>query len=295
MKNFEGKVAVVTGAASGIGCAMAEIFVEAGMKVVLADIEEEKLDKTTQTLKNAGGNIISVTIDVSQADQVKSLAQKTIDTFGEVHILCNNAGVGYGGPNSWETPLEAWQWVLGVNVMGVIQGINTFMPIMLKQNTEAHIVNTASIAGLVNNLVNPSYGVSKHAVVAFSESMYLDLQFRQSNVGISVLCPGPINTDIMHSSKRNRPDYVPPPPELTEQEALFTRAYEIWLERGMHPKEVAKQVIEAIKEKRFYVITHDFNNTIEQRVRSIIDKKNPEMMTLPQDFLDIFQELRNKA
>ncbi|MBT4642783.1 MAG: SDR family NAD(P)-dependent oxidoreductase [Deltaproteobacteria bacterium] len=295
MKDFEGKIAVVTGAASGIGKALVETFVDAGMKVVLADIEKDKLEKTARTLKNAGADVISVTMDVSQADQVEALAQKTIDTYGKVHVLCNNAGVGYGGPNSWETPLEAWQWVLGVNVMGVVHGVHTFMPIMLQQNTEAHIVNTASIAGLVNNLINPSYGVSKHAVVSFSESMYLDLQTHQSKIGLSVLCPGPINTDIMHSSKRNRPDYVPPLPEQTEQQVLFTRVYETWLERGMPPKVVAKQVIDAIREKRFYVITHDFNNAVEQRFRNIIDKQNPEMMRLPPDFQDIMQELMNKA
>ena len=140
-------------------------------------------------------------------------------------------------------------------------------------------------------IFNVPYGVSKHAVVALSESLHLELLFRNAKVNVSVLCPGPVNTDIMHSSQRLRPDTVPPPPELTPQEAMFRRAYEIWLERSMDPGEVARQVLEAIREERFYVITHDFNDYIEPRLKNMLAAQNPELRPPPQDFADILKEL----
>lgn len=294
MKDFKNRVAVVTGAASGIGRGMVHNFVNAGMKVVLADINEEKLNNTVQSFKDSGAEVLGVTTDVSQADQVERLAQKALDVFGAVHVLCNNAGVGYSWRNSWETPLEGWNWVFSVNVMGIINGIHIFMPIMLGQNTEAHIVNTASLAGLIINQSNVPYGVSKHAVVALSESINMELQIRGANVKISVLCPGPINTDIIGSSQRNRPSALPPPPELTEEEAIFLRAFEIWLERGLDPKEVGRQVLDAIREERFYIITHDFNTIISQRMRNILEKKNPELIPPSQDILDIIDEVKSQ-
>lgn len=291
MKDFKDRVAVVTGAASGIGRGIAENLLATGMRAVLADIDEERLNVTVKKFRESGANVIGILTDVSKPDDIEELAQKTLDAFGAVHILCNNAGVGYGGRSGWEVPLEAWNWVVGVNLMGVIHGVHTFMPIMLEQNVEAHIVNTASIAGLVMNAMNIPYGVSKHAVVALSESMHIQLQNRGSKVKVSVLCPGPINTDIMHSSERNRPASVPPPPELTKEEELFRRAYELWLERGMDPKEVGRMVLDAIKEERLYIITHDFNNYIESRLKNIIGCKNPEPMQPPADMMAIVQEV----
>jgi len=291
MKDFKDRVAVVTGGASGIGRGMVENFIDAGMKVILADIDEKRLNDTVKAFKDAGANVIGIPVDVSKADQIKELAQKTLDAFGAVHVLCNNAGVGYGGQSSWEVPLEGWRWVLGVNLMGVINGIHTFMPIMLEQDVEAHIVNTASVAGLIINGMNIPYGVSKHAVVALSESMHIELQNQASKVKVSVLCPGPINTDIMHSLERNRPASVPPPPEVTKEMELFRRAYELWIERGMDPKEVGRLVLDAIIEERLYVTTHDYNMYIDSRLKSILDRKNPEPMQPPQDLMDIIQEL----
>lgn len=291
MKEFNDRVAVVTGAASGIGRGMVENFVKLGMKAVLADIESEKLNDTVKSFKDSGAKVIGIPIDVSDSKQIETLAQKTLDTFGKVHVLCNNAGVGYGSRSSWEEPLEAWRWVLGVNLMGVINGIHTFMPIMLGQDVEAHIVNTASAAGIVMNAFNVSYGVSKHGVVALSESMHLELKNRGSKVRVSVLCPGPVNTDIMQSSQRNRPGSVPPPPELTKEEELFRKAYGLWIERGMDPIEVGRQVVEAIREQRFYVITHDFSNYVESRLKNILGSKNPEPMLPPPDLVQIVQEV----
>jgi NAD(P)-dependent dehydrogenase (short-subunit alcohol dehydrogenase family) len=295
MKDLTDRVAVVTGAASGIGRAMVESFLNAGMKVVLADIDEERLESTLGALKNFDANVLAVSTDVSQAEHVEALAQKTLDKFGAVHVLCNNAGIGYGGRNSWETPLAGWGWIIGVNLMGVVHGIHTFMPIMLAQDTEAHIVNTASVAGLLRNAFNIPYGVTKHAVVALSESLHLELLNRSSKVKVSVLCPGPVATDIMHSSERLRPATVPPPPELTPEEAVFRKAFEIYVERGLDPKEVGRQVLEAIREERFYVITHDFNNSIEPRMQNILSAKNPELLPPPQDYLEILQEVMSAS
>ncbi len=291
MKDFKDRVAVVTGAASGIGRGLSAQFIEAGMKVVLADIDESNLQTTVNTFQDLGAEVIAVPTDVSKPDQVTALASKTIDTFGAVHVLCNNAGVGYGGRSSWGTPTEAWNWVLNVNLMGVIHGIQSFLPIMLEQNTESHVVNTASVAGLIMNRYNVVYGVSKYAVVALSESLHLELLNIDAKVKVSVLCPGPVSTDIMNSSQRLRPDNVPPPPDPTPEEDLLRNAYKIYIERGIAPKEVAQQVFDAIQNDNFYVITHDFNKMIEPRLKNILNSKNPEQPEIPQEFLDIVQEM----
>jgi len=295
MKEFKDRVAVVTGAASGIGRAMSKRFLEAGMKVVLADIDKDRLESTLHALADFGADLLAVPTDVSQAKQVEVLARRTLETFGAVHVLCNNAGVGYGGRSSWETPLEGWQWVLNVNLMGVVNGIHTFMPIMQDQNTEAHVVNTASSAGLIRNAFSVTYGVSKHAVVALSESMHLELLRRNSKIKVSVMCPGPVSTDILNSSERNRPANVPPPPELTAEEAFFLKVFRTYIERGLDPAKVARQVLDAICEERFYVITHDYQSYIETRLKNVLAAENPEILPPPQDFLEIFQEMMRQA
>jgi NAD(P)-dependent dehydrogenase (short-subunit alcohol dehydrogenase family) len=295
MKIFKDRIAVVTGAASGIGRGMVETFIEAGMKVVLADLDKVKLENTFKTFQNSGAEVLCVHTDVSKPDQVEKLAKKTIDAFGAVHLLCNNAGVGFGGRHSWEIPFECWRWVLGVNLMGVIYGIHYFMPIMLKQE-EAHIVNTSSIAGLLSNVVNIPYGVSKHGVVALTESLHHELQILGANVKVSVLCPGPVNTDIMDSSERNRPPDIPAPPELSEQEAVFRDAYKSWIGHGLDPKVVGRQVLEAIKEEHLYVITtNEFDGNIEQRMKGIIERKNLAPPQPPKDLMAILQEISSKS
>ena len=294
MKELNDRVAVVTGAAGGIGRAMVESFVNAGMKVVLAGVNAERIQKVTQEFKDGGARVLAVPTDVADAGQVAELARKTLDEFGAVHVLCNNAGVAYGGPGSWETPLEAWKWVLDVNLMGVIHGIHTFVPIMLEQDDEAHVVNTASNSGLVMNAYAVPYGVSKHAVVALSESLHLELMQRNAKVKVSVLCPGPVDTDILNASQRNLPESVPMPSQETPEETLFKKAYQIYIERGLDPEEVSLAVLEAIREERFYIITHDYSKAIETRMQNILAGQNPEPQPPTPEFMKIVQELTDK-
>ena len=208
MKELKGKVAVITGAASGIGRALADRCVQEGMKAVLADVEVDALAKAEAGLKASGATVLAVPTDVSQARSVAALAQKTLEAFGAVHLLCNNAGVGSEAA-IWESTLEEWEWVMGVNLWGVIHGVRAFVPIMLAQDTECHIVNTASMAGLISGPGLGAYKVTKHAVVSLSETLHHELAERAAKVRVSVLCPGFVNTRIMESA-RNRPPLPPP-------------------------------------------------------------------------------------
>ncbi len=294
MKDFADRVAVVTGAAGGIGRAMVGRFVGVGMKVVLAGINAARIESVAREFRDAGARVLGVPTDVSDPGQVEELARKTLAEFGAVHVLCNNAGVAYGGPSSWETPLEAWKWVLDVNLMGVINGIHTFLPIMLEQGADAHVVNTASNSGLVMNTYAVPYGVSKHAVVALSESLHLELLQRNSRVKVSVLCPGPVNTEILDASQRNLPESVAVPTQTTPDEIIFKKAYEIYLERGLDPEIVGQRVLEAIHEEQFYIITHDYSGAIESRMQNILNAKNPESQPPTPEFMKIIEELAGK-
>ena len=196
-------VAVITGAASGIGRGLAERFAAEGMKVVLADVEETALAELEAGLKAKGATVLTVRTDVSNATEVENLAARTLDVFGAVHILCNNAGVVCSRP-VWEHTLADWEWVLGVNLWGVIHGIRAFVPHMLAQGDECHIVNTASILGLVGGSGEGIYKVSKHGVVALSETLAAELAQKEANIQVHVLCPGWVRTGILDSD-RNRP------------------------------------------------------------------------------------------
>jgi NAD(P)-dependent dehydrogenase (short-subunit alcohol dehydrogenase family) len=277
VKEFRDRVAVVTGAASGMGRAMADRFAAEGMRVVLADVEEEALAHAERVMTDAGANVIAVRADVSSPTDVQAVAQKALDAFGKVHIVCNNAGVGAGG-FSWEQTEADWQWVLGVNLWGVIHGIRTFVPIMLDQDSEGHIVSTASVAGLIAGPFMSSYNVSKFGVVALSETLHHELAMRQSKIKVSVLCPGLVNTRISDSA-RNRPE------SLRNAEADSTtigaqlggpNLAELLAKEGLPPANVADQVLDAIREERFYILTDDrFDDRIRTRMEDVLARKNP--------------------
>ena len=280
MKDVKNKIAVVTGAASGIGRGMAEAFVAAGMKVVLADIEQAALEETARSLLAAGADVHSVVTDVSKADQVENLARRTLEKYGAVHILCNNAGVSVRSSPSWSSSLDDWQWILGVNLMGVVHGIHAFLPSMIKQGTEAHIVNTASMAGLIANMT--LYGTTKFAVVGLSESLYLELKRARLRPNISVLCPGFVDTNILNAH-RNRPTEFP---EQSQPEGPAAKVISEWmaeqLKQGLSPRAVGDHVLAAILEDRFYILTHpEYQPLIERRMKDILSCNNPTAMPIP--------------
>jgi len=279
MKEFKDKVAVITGAASGIGRGMAERCAKKGMKVVLADINEGDLRKAETEIKALGGTVLSVMTDVSKRNDVELLAHRTLEAFGEVHLLANNAGVGAGGP-PWEATWSDWEWVIGVNLWGVIHGVKIFTPIMLAQNTDCHIVNTASVAGLMVGGHTGTYAVTKHAVVALSESLYLALEERNALVKVSVLCPGSVKTNIMNSG-RNRPvELQNEPVETSPQAQAFLDFMNAAIDAGTPPLQVADQVFEAIKEEKFYILTHpEWLPVIRLRVDNLLRAENPQNPT----------------
>lgn len=256
-------VAVVTGAASGIGRAMAERFAAEGMKVVLADVEEEPLAAVKATLTAADATVIAVKADVSNAAAVENLAHQTLDAFGAVHILCNNAGVVCSRP-VWEHSLADWEWVLGVNLWGVIHGIRAFVPRMLAQETECHIVNTASILGLVGGAGEGIYKVSKHGVVVLSETLAAELAQKGAKIQVHVLCPGWVRTGIL-DSERNRPQ-SPSVPQIGSAQNVRAE-----MEAGMSPAEVAEHVYRAIQNGDFYIFTHpEMKAQVQARMESIL-------------------------
>ena len=277
MKEFAGKVAVITGAASGIGRALAERAAQEGMKVVLADVEEPVLAQTEQDLRTAGATVLAVRTDVSKVDDVEALAQKTLNAFGAVHLLFNNAGVG-AGSTIWESSLADWQWVMGVNLWGVIHPLRTFVPIMLAQDTEGHIVNTASIAGLLPYHPGAPYQVTKHAVVALSENLYYSLAGTNAKIKASVLCPGWVNTQIMDSA-RNRPLELQNElmnESMSPEAEAITQGMRQAAQAGMSPQQVADDVFKAIQAEQFYILTHpEFNPGVQKRMEDILQQRNP--------------------
>ena len=257
MQELKGKTAVVTGAASGIGKALAAKSCAEGMNVVMADVEEDALAKARDELGRGAPNVISVVADVSQPQAVDELARKTLDAFGSADLLFNNAGVG-AGSTVWESTLEDWTWVIGVNLWGVIHGIRTFVPIMLKQNRPAHIVNTASIAGLVKGHHSASYATTKHAVVALTEQLAVEFERIKAPIGASALCPSWVNTRI-NESGRNRPanlrnkTEIPPTPEMLK---AWEQMQE-FMKRTTPPAVIADAVFaEGIRKRKLYIIPH---------------------------------------
>jgi NAD(P)-dependent dehydrogenase (short-subunit alcohol dehydrogenase family) len=276
MQEFKDKVAVITGAASGLGLAMARRFAREGMKLALGDVEEEPLRRVEQEFRRSSVPVLAIRTDVSRGHDVERLAEKTLATFGAVHIVCNNAGVGPGGV-VWENTTADWEWVLGVNVWGVIHGVRVFVPIMLRQNTPCHVVNTASVAGLLSVPGMGIYCVSKHAVVTLTECLYHDLAARGSKVGVSLLCPAYVPTGIA-DSERNRPAMLhnaprPRSPEDLERERQMRHAVE---SGRVSAEDVAQMVFDGIVNERFYILTHPrIKVAIEARVQDIVQDRNP--------------------
>ncbi len=278
MKDFKGKVAVVTGAASGIGRAIAEHCLAEGMHVVMADIQEDALANTARELQASGANsILPVKTDVAILEEIEQLAERAYAEFGAVHLLFNNAGVG-GGGNAWQATQKDWDWVLGVNLWSVIHGVRTFVPRMIEQDTECHIVNTASVAGLLGGTTNACYAVTKHGVVALTENLYRDLEQEGTKIRCSVLCPGFVNTNIFDSG-RNRPDHLAneaAPAAITPEMQARIDMFRAVLKEGMQPPQLAKIVFDGIRNERLYVLTHEhFGDMIKRRADNIATGVNP--------------------
>jgi len=278
MKDVKGRVAVITGGASGIGRGMAESFAAAGMKLVLADVDAARLGDVARELEKTGAEVLPVKTDVSRQVEVDELARRALDAFGAAHVVCNNAGVAHGGVPTWESTLHDWEWIVGVNLMGVVHGVRAFTPLLLEQG-EGHIVNTASMAGLISGGGNALYGVTKHAVVALSEALFNELAALDARVRVSVLCPGWINTQILQSSLRNQPEAVRHhrPEDRTSPEAEIRRKMvESLLASGLDPRRVGDLVLDAIREERFWVLTHpQWKSMIRHRMENILEERDP--------------------
>ena len=283
MKDFKDKVAVITGAASGIGFGIAKNAIKQGMKVVIADIEEEALSSAQDKLRNFGDNIIMVPTDVSKADNLERLAQETLETFGKVHLLCNNAGIFIRGV-LWEMSLAEWDWIVNVNLWGVIHGIRTFIPIMLNQDENCHIINVSSTAGLISSQhYDGIYTLTKQGVVAISEALSNELDALNSKIRVSVLCPSLVKTNIL-KSKRNFPEFI------QNREINFEKSLEIftknhpeaepalkrwmgWWKNGISPDKVGEIVFKAIKDNAFYILTDNglvLKRMVENRMKRIL-------------------------
>lgn len=257
MDELAGRVAVVTGAASGIGLALSERFAAEGMRVVMADVDRARLETAAERV---AGNILAVRTDASRWDSVEELARRAHDRFGGVHVLCNNAGVQRPGP-SWELALEEWNWLLAVNLSGVFYGIRAFVPAMIARGEGAHVVNTASIGGLLAFPDLAAYAASKYGVVGLSEGLLHDLRARGAPVGVSVLCPGPIATQFRAHSRALHPGG--PQRDVPGEYEGVDR---------MPPADVASLVVDAIRRDRFWIVTHpSYHEAIERRARGIVE------------------------
>jgi NAD(P)-dependent dehydrogenase (short-subunit alcohol dehydrogenase family) len=274
VQDLKGKVAVVTGAASGIGNAVATRLAGEGMKVVLADIEEGPLADAEKKLADDGASVLAVPTDVTKADQMDALAEKTFATFGTAHVVHNNAGVATGGP-MWTLTEADWQWVLGVNLWGVIHGVRVFVPRLVEQG-EGHVVNTASMAGLTSAPMMGPYNVSKHGVVTLSETLAAELALHGSPVKVSVLCPGWVNTRINEADRNRPPELQPPDGADTSMAEMGRQLLDGLLKSGLQPSEVASRVLDAIREERFYILTHpEMTPMIQQRMEDVVQGRNP--------------------
>jgi NAD(P)-dependent dehydrogenase (short-subunit alcohol dehydrogenase family) len=276
MRDLMGRVAVITGAASGLGNALAHRCARAGMKLVLADLDADALARTVAQFQASGAAAIGVCTDVRKAADVEALAARTLEAFGAVHVVCNNAGVASVGA-AWESTPADWEWVLGVNLWGVIHGVRVFTPIMLEQGEAGHIVNTASVAGLIAPPGMAAYNVSKHAVVALTESLHHDLVARGAKVRCTVVCPAYFPSGIADSERTRPADLAEPGRDKSAaRQTLEDNLRKAVMAGKLSADDVAAAVLDAVRDERFYVLTHPrIKPAIEWRMRDILDERTP--------------------
>jgi NAD(P)-dependent dehydrogenase (short-subunit alcohol dehydrogenase family) len=270
LEDLTGRVAVVTGGASGIGWAMAERFAAEGMKVVVADLRLGAVEQAAEALRATGAEALGVRADVGSAEDVEALAAAAYDAFGAVHVLCNNAGVVSRGA-AWEESEASWRWALDVLLWGPIHGVRSFVPRMLAAGEPGHVVNTASAAGLVTFRSLAPYLVGKQGVVALSESVRADLAARRAPIGVSVLCPGVVATSLAETTRLVRPGGDP---EAPVGESLLSGA------EAISPAEVAAAVVDAVRTDRFWILTHPrYGELYLERARSAVEGTEPPVAT----------------
>ncbi|WP_146179482.1 SDR family NAD(P)-dependent oxidoreductase [Limnohabitans sp. MMS-10A-178] len=284
--NLMGKTAVITGAASGIGLAAAERFLKAGMKVVIADIDADSIEKQVSRLKFEGHPVEGKVTDVTSESSVRELAEFTQSKFGNIHILFNNAGIGGGAADDkslWEASISDWKWVLDINVWGVIHGIRVFTPLMLAHGQEGHIINTASKAGLTFG--TSLYSTSKHTVLALTEALYVQLKQMNSKLAVSVLCPGAVNTNLNSNSNRIRPVNTQPDniPNLTNQDKSFQsinfmstyqNTVQTRMAAGLEPAEMAEILMQGLETGDFYILPNRLEDAgVKERFKNIQARK----------------------
>ena len=280
MQSFAEKTAVITGAGSGLGREFALLGAKLGMRLVLADVQHDALKQTEASAMALGAEVLSQVCDVRHGDEVESLAHEAVQRFGSIHLVFNNAGVGAGGL-IWESTQHDWEWVLGVNVWGVIHGVRVFTPIMLASEKadptfQGHIVNTASMAGLLTPPAMGVYNVSKHAVVALTETLYHDLSLIESGLGVSVLCPYFVPTGISQSETVRPSDAKPAEPATRSQQLSQVMLEKAVTAGKVSAAEVAQMTFDAIRARQFYIYSHpQALGNVDRRMQDILHARNP--------------------
>jgi len=278
MHDFEGKVAVITGGASGLGLAMARRFGAAGMKLVIADIETGALADAEASLKAAGVEVVGHRTDVAESSELEALADLAYDRFGAVHILANNAGIG-GSPGAmWELSEADWRWVIDVDLWSVIHGVRAFLPRMIASGQQGHVINTASVAGLISGAVGGPYTVAKFGVVALSEQLYFELGRAEHSIGVSVLCPGFVNTRIFDSGRNRQESYGQSVEDESPEREELRAALEAMRETMIQPDTIGDRVFDAVVENQLYIVepgTDVVSDAIQRRLDHVSDRSNP--------------------